>query len=66
MVRRVTDHHAPHLNYLAAAVAAQRAGAPERRDEYLRLAAQGGEHVQTAAQLTRAGLLSDSVDVAAA
>jgi HemY protein len=57
LVRRVSDHHAPHLNYLAAAIAAQKAGAPERRDEYLRLAAQGGEHVQIAAQLTRAELM---------
>lgn len=66
LVRRVADHHAPHLNYLAAAVAAQKAGAPERRDEYLRLAAQGGEHVQIAAQLTRAELLLAGGDHAGA
>lgn len=66
LVRRVTDHHAPHLNYLAAAIAAHKAGAPERRDEYLRLAAQGGEHVQIAAQLTRAGLMLASGDFAGA
>jgi HemY protein len=66
LVRRVTDHHVPQLNYLAAAVAAHKAGAPERRDEYLRLAAQGGEHVQIAAQLTRAGLLLASGDHAGA
>ena len=39
LVRRAADHHAPHLNYLAAARAAQRQGATERRDHYLRLAA---------------------------
>lgn len=39
LVRRVADHHAAHLNYLAAARAAQRQGATERRDQYLRLAA---------------------------
>lgn len=66
LVRRVADHHAPHLNYLAAAVAAQKVGAPERRDEYLRLAAQGGEHVQIATQLTRAELLLASGDHAGA
>jgi HemY protein len=39
LVRRVADHHAAHLNYLAAARAAQRQGAYDRRDHYLRLAA---------------------------
>jgi HemY protein len=38
LVRRIADHHAPHLNYLAAARAAQRQGATDRRDQYLRLA----------------------------
>jgi len=39
LVRRAGDHHATHLNYLAAARAAQRLGAVDRRDQYLRLAA---------------------------
>lgn len=39
LVRRAADHHATHLNYLAAARAAQRQGAIDRRDQYLRLAA---------------------------
>ncbi len=39
LVRRAGDHHATHLNYLAAARAAQRQGASDRRDHYLRLAA---------------------------
>jgi HemY protein len=39
LVRRAGDHHATHLNYLAAARAAQRQGAFDRRDQYLRLAA---------------------------
>ncbi|MDB5969299.1 MAG: hypothetical protein JWQ90_1749 [Hydrocarboniphaga sp.] len=41
LVRRAADHHASHLNYLAAARAAQRLGAPDRRDHYLQLAASG-------------------------
>lgn len=39
LVRRVADHRAAHLNYMAAARAAQRQGAIDRRDQYLRLAA---------------------------
>ncbi|MDR3414805.1 MAG: heme biosynthesis HemY N-terminal domain-containing protein [Nevskia sp.] len=39
LLRRAGDHHATHLNYLAAARAAQRQGAIDRRDNYLRLAA---------------------------
>lgn len=39
LVKRVGDHRAPHLNYLAAARAAHRLDAPERRDHYLSLAA---------------------------
>lgn len=38
LVRRASDHHAAHLNYLAAARAAQHQGALDRRDHYLRLA----------------------------
>jgi HemY protein len=39
LVRRAADQPSSHLNYLAAARAAQRQDAPERRDHYLRLAA---------------------------
>jgi HemY protein len=39
LVKRAGDHRAPHLNYLAAARAAHRLDAPERRDHYLKLAA---------------------------
>lgn len=60
LVRRAADHHAQHLNYLAAARAAQRVGAGERRDHYLRLAAQSapelGEEFQWATLLTQAEL----------
>ncbi|MBV8062798.1 MAG: hypothetical protein JOY51_04335 [Nevskia sp.] len=38
LLRRAADHSAAHLNYLAAARAAQRQGAVDRRDQYLRLA----------------------------
>src|SRR3546814_1983052 len=40
LVRRAADHHAGHLNYLAAARAAQRPGAGDRRDHYLKLASE--------------------------
>lgn len=60
LVRYCADHHAQHLNYLAAARAAQRLGAGERRDHYLRLAAQSapdlGEEFQWAMLLTQAEL----------
>ena len=39
LVRRAADHRAPHLNYIAAARAAQHQGESLRRDHYLRLAA---------------------------
>jgi HemY protein len=39
LVRRVADYPASHLNYMAAARAAHRLGAADRRDHYLRLAA---------------------------
>lgn len=56
MVRRAADHRASHLNYLAAARAAQQLGAADRREHYLRLAAQGDPHTRFAALLTRAEL----------
>lgn len=40
LIRHASDHDAPHLNYLGAARAAQRLGAAERREHYLRLAAE--------------------------
>lgn len=56
LVRRAADHHAGHLNYLAAARAAQRLGAAERRDHYLRLAAQSSPELELATLLTQAEL----------
>ncbi|MGQ0587735.1 MAG: heme biosynthesis HemY N-terminal domain-containing protein, partial [Gammaproteobacteria bacterium] len=56
LVRRAADHPAPALNYLLAARAAQRAGIPVRRDQYLELAAKTGEGPGFATQLLRAEL----------
>jgi HemY protein len=55
-VRYSADHHAQHLNYLAAARAAQRLGAGDRRDHYLRLAAQSAPEMEFATLLTQAEL----------
>jgi HemY protein len=56
LVRYSADHHAQHLNYLAAARAAQRLGAGDRRDHYLRLAAQSAPEMEFATLLTQAEL----------
>lgn len=56
LVRRAADHQARHLNYLGAARAAQRIGAGERRDHYLKLAAQSAPELAFATQLTQAEL----------
>jgi len=56
LIRRASDHHAPHLNYLAAARAAQRLGAPQRRDDYLRLAALNSPEHEFATLLSQADL----------
>jgi HemY protein len=56
LVRRAADHHAAHLNYLAAARAAQRLGAAERRDRYLDLAMSLAPELQRATLLTQAEL----------
>lgn len=56
LVRRAADHHASHLNYLAAARAAQRLGAPDRRDHYLQLAASGDTEHDFAVLLTQTEL----------
>ncbi|HVT36492.1 MAG TPA: heme biosynthesis HemY N-terminal domain-containing protein [Nevskiaceae bacterium] len=56
LVRRAADHHAAHLNYLGAARAAQRVGAGDRRDHYLRLAARSAPELEFATLLTQAEL----------
>ncbi|MFC4249771.1 heme biosynthesis HemY N-terminal domain-containing protein [Sinimarinibacterium flocculans] len=56
LVRRAADHHAAQLNYLGAARAAQRLGAGERRDHYLRLATGLAPDIERAALLTQAEL----------
>ncbi len=56
LVRRAAEHHAAHLNYLGAARAAQRLGAGERRDHYLRLATQSAPDMEFATLLTQAEL----------
>lgn len=56
LVRRAADHHAGHLNYLAAARAAQRIGAPERRDRYLQLVAERAPRQKFVLLLTQAEL----------
>ena len=56
LVRRAADHHAGHLNYLAAARAAQRVGAGERRDRYLALVREQAPHLEFATLLTQAEL----------
>lgn len=56
LVRRAADHRASHLNYLAAARAAQRMGAADRRDRYLELAAQDSPELAFATGLTQAEL----------
>lgn len=56
LVRRAADHHAAHLNYLAAARAAQRLAAPERRDHYLMLARRQAPELELATLLTQAEL----------
>lgn len=58
LVRRAADHRAGHLNYLAAARAAQRLGAGDRRDHYLELASRDAPQLALATGLTRAELQS--------
>lgn len=66
LVRRAADHHAAHLNYLAAARAAQRLGAADRRDHYLALALQNEPAHDFAVLLTRAELQLERGELAAA
>ncbi|MGQ0696917.1 MAG: heme biosynthesis protein HemY [Panacagrimonas sp.] len=56
LIRRAADHRASHLNYLAAARAAQRLGAADRRDHYLELAARDAPQLAFATGLTQAEL----------
>jgi HemY protein len=64
LVRRAADHRTPGLNYLLAARAAQRAGAPERRERYRTLAARTLEPL--AVELVRAELMFERRDLTAA
>lgn len=66
LVRRAADHRASHLNYLAAARAAQQLGADDRRDRYLQLAAETAPEPSQASGLARAELLIERHDHAAA
>lgn len=66
LVRRAADHRTPGLNYLLAARAAQRAGAPERRDHYLALAVSQPDMAPLAVELVRAELMFERRDLAAA
>lgn len=66
LVRRAADHRIPGLNYLLAARAAQRAGAPERRDQYLALAVRQESLPELAVELVRAELMFERRDLAAA
>lgn len=66
LVRRAADHHAPELNYLLAARAAQQGGAAGRRDHYLKLAAGPNEANSVAAQIVRAELQLQRKDYASA
>jgi len=54
LVRRAADHVTPHLNYIAAAFAAHRLAAVERRDHYLQLALRNDPAVQAAVLHTQA------------
>lgn len=56
LIRRASDHHAQHLNYLAAARAAQRVGAAERRDAYLARVREIAPKLDFALLLTQAEL----------
>lgn len=66
LVRRAADHHAPQLNYLLAARAAQQGGAADRRDHYLQLAAGSNGANSVAAQIVRAELQLQRRDYASA
>lgn len=56
LTRHATDSHTSLLNYLAAARAAQQAGAYERRDRYLKAAIEENPEADVAVSLTQAEL----------
>jgi HemY protein len=65
--RRAADHEAGHLNHLLAARAAQALGESERRDHYLRLAAQADDTLgNEALALFQARVAADADDMASA
>jgi len=66
LLRRAGEHRATHLNYLAAARAAQRQGAIDRRDQYLRLAAVNKPEHEFATLLSAGDLQRKRGDYAAA
>lgn len=66
LVRRAADHHASHLNYLGAARAAQRLGAGDRRDHYLRLASEIAPEMEFATLLTQTELQIERSEFSAA
>lgn len=66
LVRRAADHRRPGLNYLLAARAAQRGGAPERREHYLALAGKQDDLAALAVELVRAELMFERRDLDAA
>lgn len=66
LVRRASDHRASQLNYLGAARAAQRLGAEDRRDHYLKLALDSEFGSESAALVTRAELQLERGDYAKA
>lgn len=67
LLRHASDRETPHLNYLAAAQAAQHLGAGDRRDHYLGLAADKAPHrdLKIAALATRAQLQRERGEYAA-
>ena len=56
LAQSAADCDAPMLNYLSAARAAQHQHEHERRDKYLQLASQSGQHTTLATSLTQADL----------
>ncbi len=59
LTRSAGRSEAPLVNYLAAAIAAQRRGAREMRDRYLAVAEKGGRQAHVAVRLLQAQLQTD-------
>ncbi len=57
LIRLAADSHLPLINYLTAARAAHARGAPEQREDYLKLATASAPQAELAMGLTRAELL---------